>query len=125
VALRQVLGYSNAKGIEMKPEEAAQAIRDKAPAFGEAKAQRVYLEEFRKTKKALLMKDALKLGIEAANAQEREAYADPSYVQLLKGLALAIESEETLKWELEAARLDIEIWRSREATNRTQDRAHQ
>ena len=125
MALRQVLGYSNAKGIEMKPEEAAQAIRDKAPAFGEAKAQRVYLEEFRKTKKALLMKDALKLGIEAANAQEREAYADPSYVQLLKGLALAIESEETLKWELEAARLDIEIWRSREATNRTQDRAHQ
>jgi hypothetical protein len=109
----------------MRPEDAAQTIRDKAPAFGEAKAQRVYLEEFRKTKKALLMKDALKLGIEAANAQEREAYADPSYLQLLKGLALAIEAEETLKWELEAARLDIEIWRSREATNRTQDRSHQ
>jgi hypothetical protein len=28
----------------MKPEEAAQAIRDKAPAYGEAKAQRVYLD---------------------------------------------------------------------------------
>jgi hypothetical protein len=27
----------------MKPEEAAQTIRDKAPAYGEAKAQRVYL----------------------------------------------------------------------------------
>jgi hypothetical protein len=26
----------------MKPEEAAQTIRDKAPAYGEAKAQRVY-----------------------------------------------------------------------------------
>lgn len=109
----------------MKPEEAAESIRANAPAFGEAKAQRVYLEEFRKTKKALLMKDALKLGIEAANAQEREAYADASYVQLLKGLAKAIEAEETLKWELEAARLDIEIWRSREATNRLQDRSHQ
>lgn len=109
----------------MRPEDAAQDIRDKAPAFGEAKAQRVYLEEFRKTKKALLMKDALKLGVEAANAQEREAYADPAYHQLIKGLATAIEKEETLKWELEAARLDIEIWRSREATNRTQDRSHQ
>ena len=109
----------------MRPEDAAQAIRDKAPAFGEAKAQRVYLEEFRKSKKALLMKDALTLGIEAANAQEREAYAHPAYHQLLKGLAVAIETEETLKWEMEAARLDIEIWRSREATNRTQDRSHQ
>ena len=109
----------------MIPEEAAQSIRDKAPLYGEAKAQRVYLEEFRKSKKAMLMKEALKLKVEAANAQEREAYADPEYVQLIKGMALAIEKEETLKWELEAARLDIEIWRSREATNRTQDRSHQ
>lgn len=109
----------------MRPEDAAQAIRDKAPAYGEAKAQRVYLEEFKKSKKALLMKDALTLGIEAANAQEREAYAHPSYQQLIRGLAEAIEKEETLKWEIEAARLDIEIWRSREATNRNQDRAHQ
>jgi hypothetical protein len=109
----------------MKPEDAAQTIRDKAPAYGEAKAQRVYLEEYKRTKRALLMKDALKLGIESAAAQEREAYADPAYHQLLKGLAVAIEAEETLKWEMESARLDIEIWRSREATNRNQDRAHQ
>ena len=108
----------------MIPEQAAQSIRDKAPLYGEAKAQRVYLEQFRQSKQALLMKDALKVGIEATNAQEREAYADPEYVQLIKGMALAIEKEETLKWELEAARLDIEIWRSREATNRTQDGAH-
>jgi hypothetical protein len=109
----------------MKPEQAAQTIRDKAPAYGEAKAQRVYLEEFRRIKRALLMKDALKLGIESAAAQEREAYADPAYHQLLKGLAVAIETEETLKWEMESARLDIEIFRTREATNRLQDRAHQ
>ena len=107
------------------PYKAIEFILEQAPKFAQAKAQRMYLEEFRKTKKALLMKEALKLGIEAANAQEREAYADPSYAQLLKGLALAIENEETLKWEIEAARLDIEIWRSREATNRLQDRAHQ
>jgi hypothetical protein len=109
----------------MKPEEAAQTIRDKAPAYGEAKAQRVYLDEFRKSKKALLMKNALEMGYEAANAQEREAYADPAYLQLLKGLAAAIEKEETLRWEIESARLDIEIFRTREATNRLQDRAHQ
>ena len=112
----------NEKRID--PEQSAQDIRDKAHAYGQAKAQRVYLEEFRRSKKAMLMKEALKMKVEAANAQEREAYADPEYVQLIKGMALAIEKEETLKWELEAARLDIEIWRSREATNRTQDGAH-
>ena len=109
----------------MNPEQSAQNIRDKAPAYGAAKAQRVYLEEFKKSKKALLMKESLSMGYEAANAQEREAYADPSYQQLLKGLAAAIEQEETLRWELESYRLDIEIWRSREATNRNQDRSHQ
>ena len=109
----------------MNPEEAAQTIREKAPRYGEAKAQRVYLEEFRKSKKALLMKDALVLGYEAANAQEREAYADPEYQSLLKGLAAAIEKEETYRWELEAARLDIEIWRTRQATERLQVRSHE
>jgi hypothetical protein len=109
----------------VKPEDAAQQIREKAPHYGEAKAQRVYLEEFRKSQKALLMRDALEMGFEAANAQEREAYADPVYNKLLKGLAAAIEKEETLKWEIEAARLDIEIWRTREATNRMVDKAHQ
>ena len=109
----------------MKPEDAAQDIRNKAAAYGEAKAQRVYLDEFRKAKRALLMKDALTMGFEAANAQEREAYADPEYHTLLKGLAAAIAQDETLRWEIEAARLDIEVWRTREATNRMQDRAHQ
>ena len=70
------------------------------------------------------MKEALAKGIDSAVAQEREAYAHIEYADLLRGLMVAIEKEETLKWEIEAARLDIEIWRSREATNRTQDGAH-
>ena len=109
----------------MNPEEATQAIRDKAPAYGEAKAQRVYLAEFKQSKKAMLMRDALLNGIDAASHQEREAYSNPEYVALLKGLAAAVEKEETLRWELESHRLDIEIFRTREATNRMQDRAHQ
>lgn len=109
----------------IKPEECTQLIRDKAPAYGEAKAQRVYLEEFRRSKKALLMKDCFAMGIEAANAQEREALADPEYHQLLRGLAAAVEKEETLKWEIEAARLEVEIWRTQQATNRLVNRSHE
>jgi hypothetical protein len=108
----------------MTPEHHAEQIRAKAPEYGKAKARRVYLEEFRRSKKALLMKEALKLKIEAANAQEREALASPEYEELLKGLAAAVQIEETLKWELESHRLDIEIWRTKEATNRMQDRTH-
>ena len=110
---------------QINPENSAQDIRDKAHAYGKAKAERVYLEEFRRSKKAMLMKDSLTMGVEAANAQEREALADPEYVQLLKGLSVAVEDEETLKWELEAARLEIEIWRTRQATERMIVRSHE
>lgn len=107
------------------PEESARFIRENAEAYGIAKGQRIYLEEFRKSKKALLMKDALMRGIEAANAQEREAYADKEYSQMLKGLEAAIMQEETLKWKIEAARLDIEIWRTRQASERLQIKSHE
>ena len=108
-----------------EPNLAVNYILKNSAEYAKAKSQRVYLEEFRKTKKALLMKDALANGIEAANAQEREAYAHPEYQELLKGLAEAIETEETLKWNLEAARMRTDIWRTEQANNRTIERATQ
>ena len=105
------------------PHQAVDFIIKKAPEFAKAKSKRVYLEEFRKSKKALLMKDALLKGIEAANAQEREAYSHPEYLQLLQGLAAAIEIEETLKWQLEAARMRTDIWRTEQANARMEGRA--
>lgn len=105
------------------PHQAVDFIIKKAPEFAKAKSKRVYLEEFRKSKKALLMKDALLQGIEAANAQEREAYSHPEYLQLLQGLAAAIEIEETLKWQLEAARMRTDIWRTEQANARMEGRA--
>jgi len=105
------------------PHAAVDFILKNAPLFAKAKSERVYLEEFRKSKKALLMKDALLRGIEAANAQEREAYADPEYLEVLKGLAEAIEREETLKWYLEAAKMKSDIWRTEQANNRAEGKS--
>ena len=65
------------------------------------------------------MKDAMQMGFESAAAQEREAYAHPEYQELLKGLALAIEEEETLKWKLTAATIKGEIWRTESANERS------
>lgn len=93
-------------------------IRDQAPVYAKAKAERVYLEEFRKTKKALLMKQALVAGHTTVNAQEREAYADAGYQELLIGMKEATEAEETLRWRIVAAQARIEVWRTIESTRR-------
>ena len=101
------------------PYKAIEFILDNAPKYAKAKAERIYLEEFRKTKKALLMKQAMEMGFESAVSQEREAYAHPEYQELLKGLAVAIEQEETLKWKLTAAQMKSEIWRTESANERS------
>lgn len=100
------------------PYRAIDFIITNAPKYAKAKAERIYLEEFRKTKKALLMKQAMEMGFESAVSQEREAYAHPEYQELLKGLGAAIEIEETLKWQLTAAQMKSEVWRTESANER-------
>ena len=94
-----------------------------APKYAKAKADRVYLDEWRKSKKALLMKQAGVDGVKTSAAQEVEAYSDPSYQELLVALRDAVEVEETARWKLVAAQARVEVWRSQEASNRNQDRA--
>lgn len=93
-------------------------IRDNAPDYAQAKATRVYLEEFRKTKKAMLMRDAESSGVNAISAQERDAYADPDYKLLLDGLRAAVEAEEKYRWMMVAAQAKIEVWRTLESSRR-------
>jgi hypothetical protein len=100
------------------PYKAIEYIIENSCKYAEAKAQRIYLEEFRKTKKALLMKEAMAKGFDSAVAQEREAYAHIEYADLLKGLMIAIEKEETLKWMLTAAQMKMDLYRTEEASNR-------
>jgi hypothetical protein len=102
------------------PHKAVDYIIANASRFAAAKAQRVYLEEFRKSKKALLMAEST---AEAANAREQYAYAHAEYLQLLDGLKSAIEIEEKLKWDIIAAQARVEIWRTEQANNRAQERA--
>lgn len=95
-------------------------IRDNASEYAKAKATRVYLEEFRKSKKALLMKDAERAGHNAVSAQEREAYADEGYRQHLESLQAAVEAEEKLRWLMVVAQAKIEVWRTLESTRRVE-----
>lgn len=102
------------------PELAIEYIFKHGKRFAQAKAQRIYLEEYRKSLKAILMKRSVEL---AVNAQERDAYSNQEYLELLKGLKAAVEVEEEIRWGLVAAQARIEVWRSIEATNRAEGRA--
>ena len=90
--------------------------------YAEAKAQRTYLEEYRKSQKAMLMKVAMTKGVKTAAAAEIEAYADSAYIEVLKGLEAAVELEETYRWGLISAQARIDVWRSTEASNRAFDK---
>jgi len=101
------------------PNKAIDFLLKNAEKYAKAKAQRVYLEEFRKSKKALLMNQCDE---KTVNAREQYAYSHPEYTGLLDGIQSAVEVEETLKWHQIAAQLRVEVWRSQEASNRNQDR---
>jgi hypothetical protein len=102
------------------PDRAVDFIISNAGRFASAKAQRVYLEEFRKSKKALLMGQSTG---KTVGEREQYAYAHEDYLGLLGGLKAAVEVEEELKWRLEAAKIRVEVWRTKEASNRGQERA--
>lgn len=102
------------------PQAAVDYMIRESGTFAKAKGERIYMEEFRKSKKALLMKS---FEGQSIAAQERDAYAHPDYIALLDGLRLAVEAEEAARWMLIAAQARVEVWRSQEASARGQDRA--
>lgn len=102
------------------PNKAVDFLLANAGKYAKAKAERIHIEEFRKSKKALLMGECVE---KAVNAREQYAYSHPEYIALLQGLKAAVEIEESLRWSQIAAQLRVEIWRSTEASNRSQERA--
>lgn len=104
---------------EQEVERAVDFIRDNASKYAKAKGERIFLEQYRKTKKALLMSDCDE---KTQAAKETFAYAHMDYEELLEGLKPAVEIEETIKWQMIAAQAKIEIWRTQQANNRGQDK---
>ena len=102
------------------PHDAINFIIKNSERFAKAKAERVYLEEFRKSKKALLMSTCTE---PTAVAREQWAYSHPEYITLLDGIKESVEIEEQLRWSLIAAQMRVEVWRSENANNRFVDRA--
>ena len=102
-----------------EPTKAIDYIIANAGKFAAAKANRIYIEEYRKSKKAILMSQC---DAKAANEREQYAYSHEEYLQLLDGLKSAVEEEEKLRWLFVAAQAKVEIWRTQCANDRNQDR---
>jgi len=101
-------------------EHALVFIRDIAAKYAKAKSDRVYLEQFRKSKKAMLIVEAEAKGLKTVQERESYAYAHPDYIGLLEGLKVAVELEEKYKFQIVSAQARVEVWRTHQANNRAE-----
>jgi hypothetical protein len=102
------------------PNDAIEFMIKNASKFAEAKANRIYLENYLKVIKATL---ALKCSETTIARAEQYALSHPEYKVALDGLKVAVEQEEHLKWWLLSAQARIDVWRTEEASHRGTDRA--
>lgn len=101
---------------EQEIEKAVNWLASSAVQAAQARANREYLSEFRKTLKAQLMRERAELPIAA---QEREAYADDRYVAHLSALRDAIEADERMRWLQVAAEAKVSAWQTQQRSLRT------
>jgi hypothetical protein len=101
------------------PNDAIDFIFKTAPSYAKAKGELAQLEAFKSSLKAIKMAETTE---QSLGAQEREAYRSQDYQDLCKAIGVATEQAEALRWQLEAAKMRFEAWRSQEASNRNIDR---
>lgn len=94
-------------------------LRDNAGKAAQARANRIYADEYRKSLKAIIMAEHKSKPI---GAQEREAYSDPRYLAHLEAFREAVRTDEQMRWTMVAAEARIEAWRSMQANERIKAR---
>jgi len=104
---------------EYDPNDAIEFIYQKAPEYAKAKGQLAELEAFKHSLRSIKMAQADGASIAA---KEMEAYRSREYQEHCKAIGIATEQAETLKWQLEAAKMRWETWRTEQANNRQIER---
>ena len=105
---------------EISPFKALDYLRDNAEEYGRCRATVIYLQEFRKSKKSLLMNQS---DLKTESAKEAFAYAHEEYQDHLATIRVAIEEYESMRWMMIAAQAKIDVWRSLESSARMLDKA--
>lgn len=105
-------------------EEMLERFRQLADRVAEWKPKREYLDEYKKSMLALLMKEAEKAGVTSAAGQERDARARGEYLKLLTEIEAAMKEEVKAIYHLKAVEIEIEVWRTKSANARSERRAY-
>lgn len=104
---------------DYNPNDAIDFIFSKAPEYAKAKGQLAELETYKHSCLAIKTKEAQGNSVAA---REVEAYSSQDYQDLCKAIGIATEQVESLRWQLEAAKMRFEAWRTQEASNRNIER---
>lgn len=107
---------------DISPFKALDFLRDNAPELGRLKGHMVYMQEKRKTVKAILMGSSSE---RTESAKETFSYSHPDYIQHLVEMRDAIAEYETLRIMVAAAEAKISVWRSLESSARSEIRSTQ
>ena len=105
---------------EAEAQKAIDYIRDSAPEFAKAKAERTYIENYLKVVKAKEMANSDK---KTLGDREIDAYMSADYEMQLRAMRAAVEIEENLKYRMEAAKLRFEHYKIECFNNRVEARA--
>ena len=96
-------------------ELAVDYLRDNAKKAAEAKANHIYMEEYKKVVKAALMSEC---GAKTIGERETYAYRNPRYNEHLEVYKEAAKIDEYHRWMMKAAEAKIEVWRTQAANER-------
>ena len=96
-------------------EKAIDFLRDTAESCAKNRAQRLYLEDFSRSLKAIIMSEHL---AEPLGAQERHAYGDLRYRNHLEALKIAIYEDEKGRFLRDAAEAKVRAWQTQQASER-------
>lgn len=96
-------------------DDALDYLKQNAQGAAQARANRIYMEEYRKVVKAELMMESNR---KAHNAREEYAYANADYKKHLTAMRQAILEDERHRFLLSAKQAILDAWRTQSATER-------
>jgi hypothetical protein len=106
--------------MEHNPQAAAQFIFDNSEKYARAYSRRIALEQYIKAEKSIQMIASSQTTI---SGKEMEAQASESFWKKIDELEKAAYEEKLYYNQIKAKELEIEIYRTESANNRTIDRA--
>lgn len=102
-------------------DEALAWLAKNARPAAQARADRLYTEEYLPALRAKIAAECIEAG-DSASAADIKAKASEAYLTALKGYKASVEEDEFLRWHRTRGEAIIEVWRSGQANRRAMER---